>query len=212
VHWCGPSGTVAWLAGYRFFRLREGLLIGEQLTVTEAGGLIAQGTEFEIFDSFRAENDFHGAEIGVVGEWWNDMWTVELLAKVAVGNLHRETAIEGLTVTRTPPPTPVTSTASGGLLALSPNSGTRISDTFTALPEVGVNLQLQLSPSVSLTVGYSLLVLPDVFRTGDMIDRTVNPTFIPGNGPPSGPERPAVVENESDFWAQGLNIGLLWQG
>jgi hypothetical protein len=206
------SGRVGFLAGYRFFRVREGLLIGEQLTVTEAGGLIAQGTEFEVYDAFEAKNDFHGGEFGIVAEYWQDQWTIEFLAKLALGNLHRETSVDGWTVTRTPPPGVIESTATGGLLALSSNIGTRDSDTLAALPEFGMNLQLRLTNRMSLQAGYSTLLLTDVYRTGQLIDRTVNPTYLPGAGPTAGSPRPGVTEQETDFWAHGLNLALIWEG
>jgi hypothetical protein len=209
----GCNGRVDWLAGYRYFRFREGLLIGELLTVTDPGGLIAQNTEFDVFDSFKTENDFHGAEFGVSGELCRDVWTLEVLAKVAFGNIHRQTHVDGGTITRTPPPGVIETASLGGLLALDgTNIGTHTTDVFGVLPEFGVNLGIQLTHTIRLTAGYSLVMLNDVYRTGEMIDRTVNPTFIPGNGPTSGTPRPAPLPSETDFWAQGLNFGLVWKG
>jgi hypothetical protein len=50
-------------------------------------------------------------------------------------------------------------------------------------------------------------------QPGDQIDRGINPTQNPSfNGVISqliGPARPASSFHESDFWAQGLNLGVV---
>jgi hypothetical protein len=52
-----------------------------------------------------------------------------------------------------------------------------------------------------------------VARPGNQIDRVINPTGRPAitgepPAPLTGPARPAFKFNNSDFWAQGLNVGL----
>jgi hypothetical protein len=48
-------------------------------------------------------------------------------------------------------------------------------------------------------------------RPGDQIDRGLDVTRIPNFGVPANPlpqPRPAVPFKETDYWAQGINIGL----
>ena len=48
-------------------------------------------------------------------------------------------------------------------------------------------------------------------RPGEQIDVAVNSTQVPTSvlfGPLTGPARPAFNFRQSDFWAQGLNLGL----
>ena len=48
-----------------------------------------------------------------------------------------------------------------------------------------------------------------VARPGEQIDLDVNPDLLPPREPPvSGPARPRFVYDGTDFWAQGLNVGL----
>jgi hypothetical protein len=45
-------------------------------------------------------------------------------------------------------------------------------------------------------------------RPGDQIDRTVNSNQLPPPLPASGPVRPIFTLRESDFWVQGIRVGL----
>jgi hypothetical protein len=46
-------------------------------------------------------------------------------------------------------------------------------------------------------------------RPGSVIDAGINPTRIPP-GTPAGVSRPAPRLDGSDFWAQGLNVGAVF--
>jgi hypothetical protein len=48
-----------------------------------------------------------------------------------------------------------------------------------------------------------------VVRPGGAIDTVVNPNLIPP-GAPGGPARPAVQFSSTDFWSQGVSIGLAY--
>lgn len=85
------------------------------------------------------------------------------------------------------------------------------------MPEVGFTLGYQVCSWCRATVGYNFLYWSNVIRPGGVIDRGVNATYQPfspisptftQNGVVAGvPARPAVF-NGSDFWAQGLTLGL----
>jgi hypothetical protein len=50
-----------------------------------------------------------------------------------------------------------------------------------------------------------------VVRPGKQIDTVLNENLIPqfpATTPVSGPNRPAVLLKETDFWVQGLTVGL----
>ena len=84
-------------------------------------------------------------------------------------------------------------------------------DEFTFIPEAGAKVGFHLTNHVSLFVGYTFIYWFDVARPGDQIDRVVNPALVPSNlafGSMVGPNRPAVSFTRTDFWAQGVNIGL----
>jgi hypothetical protein len=203
----GCRGGLDVLAGYRYFRFDENLAIGEDLVVTETGGLIANGTRIQLVDQFSADNSFHGGQLGMSAQFSRDYVSVELLAKVALGGITRKTRIRGGTRVRVPGGG--TSESSGGLLALPTNIGTYKESSFAALPEFGANLRLRLTECTHLTAGYTLLLLNDVARTGAAIDRAVNPGFIPGGILVDPTRRPAFLGNSNDFWVQGFSLGLL---
>src|SRR5262249_59900165 len=99
----------------------------------------------------------------------------------------------------------------GGLLALSSNIGHYDRERFTVIPEVGLNVGYELSEHCRLTVGYNFLYWSSVVRPGDQIDRNVDVTLIPNfiaSDLPTGQRRPAPLLQKTDFWAQGLSVGV----
>ena len=99
----------------------------------------------------------------------------------------------------------------GGLLALRSNIGHHQRDELTFIPELGVNVGLQLTRYLNVYAGYTFLWVSDVGRAGEQMDPVVNVTQFPilsGNGPLVGPARPAFHFAGTDFWAQGMNFGL----
>jgi len=76
-----------------------------------------------------------------------------------------------------------------------------------------LTLGYDLTPRLKATVGYTLLYWTNVARPGDQIDLNVDPRqFPPVNPlqppPPTATAQPAFALHTSDFWAQGLNVGL----
>jgi hypothetical protein len=59
-------------------------------------------------------------------------------------------------------------------------------------------------------VGYDLLYWSDVARAPDQIDRRINPSQIPP-GALLGVSRPEHTLRTTDFWAQGLTLGVVYQ-
>ncbi len=86
------------------------------------------------------------------------------------------------------------------------------SDEMTFAPELGLNIGYQITQHLRAFAGYDFLYLSNVLRPGDQIDRGINfsqtvQSAIAGNTTASG-TRPALPFTESDFWAQGINLGL----
>jgi hypothetical protein len=208
---CNPCCTAFggsrfdFLVGYRFVRLREGVSITEDLTSLSTDPAL-QG-DFDIRDSFDTSNDFHGCEVGVLWELRHNCWFVEALGKMALGNNHQVVDILGTTVIT--PVGDVPTEYSGGLLAQGTNIGRHISDDFAVVPQLGLTLGYRVTPRMSVTFGYTFFYWSVVARPGEQIDLDVNPDLIPPREPPVlGPARPRFVYNGTDFWAQGINLGL----
>jgi hypothetical protein len=202
---CGCEGyRVDGLIGYRFLHYRDSVDITEDLMPTSP--LFVPGTQLTVNDSFRCENEFNGGQLGLVATAWKGHWSVEGIAKFALGDVHRECDINGFTVVQVPGQPTVSH--QGGLLALSSNIGNHSSDAFAFIPELTLNVGYQLTQKIRLTAGYNFLMLNDFWRAGNQIDTTINPNLIPPSTSTAGPARPAFLANESDFWVQGVQFGL----
>ena len=95
----------------------------------------------------------------------------------------------------------------GGLLALPTNIGTYTRNQFTAIPSIEARVGYQLTCHWRAYAGYTAIFWGDVARAGDQIDLVVNPSQLPP-GTLQGPARPAFAFHDSNFWAQGINVGL----
>ncbi len=205
--WDGPCldgcWTVQGYGGFRSVGLKESLQIDESLVslLPGAPGAIA------VYDKFKTNNTFYGGQLGldVEGRWGR--WFVDVNGRLGVGDIHQEVQISGATTT-----TDATGvhTLPGGLLAQGSNMGNYSRDRFALVPELGVNFGYQLTDCVRLFVGYNLLYISSVVRPGDQIDRTVNTTQIPrfGGGGLVGPGRPEFNFRGTEFYAQGVNLGV----
>ena len=182
------------LFGYRYLQLDESVNVHENIT-----GINPTGS-FQINDRFRTMNQFNGFDMGVMYERTRGPWSVDLLAKLALGSTRQRVDINGSTITNNG------SAQVGGLLAQESNIGSYSRDRFTILPELGGRLGYQLTHNLKLRLGYTLIFWSNVVRPGDQIDLGVNPNQLPpaiGNNP----ARPEFVFRDTDYWVQGITFG-----
>jgi hypothetical protein len=192
-----------WLAGYQFVRMNDSLFITDSANDI-SGAVFPAGTIISTSDNFRTSSEFHGGTFGFVVENQYGCWQLDLLAKMAIGNMHQTVNISGTSTVTEPGLAPVTT--SGGVLAQGTNSGIRSRNRLAFIPELNVNLGYRMSDQWNFTMGYSFLYLSDVLVAGGQIDRTVNLSQNPG--PIVGPVRPAPLFNSTDYWVQGLSLGM----
>jgi Putative beta barrel porin-7 (BBP7) len=100
-------------------------------------------------------------------------------------------------------------TGAGGLYAQPTNIGNYSSSRFAVAPELGLNVGYKVTDSLRAFAGYSLLYWTGLVRPGGTLDTTINTTQL-GGGPLVGPARPQAQLNTTDYWAQGFNIGLVY--
>lgn len=190
------------LVGYRWLQLEEGLLIEES---TQALTGAFAGTSFELFDEFETRNSFHGGEVGMaIRGQVARCWSLELLAKIAVGNVNSTAMIDGQTTAVT---TTGTTTTDGGLLTQPTNMGNFNRHKIGTGTELGVKLRRVFVNGIDLTIGYTFLYLSDVLRPGDQIDPYINVSQLPP-GPLEGAALPQFGFHSTGFWAQGLSFGI----
>jgi hypothetical protein len=209
-----PAGPwrVDLLGGFRYLRLRE------TYTLTTSSSLIRLVTPDvrDITDEFDTTNNFYGAQLGVRARFdWGRLFTSGTV-KVAMGAMVQSADIRGSMVTNDYTNFGPTQTFPQGYFALPTNIGNYRRAVFAVVPEVGLNVGYQITSWGSVFVGYTLLYTNNVIRPGNQINRTVNPTqSIAYTERPAaslqGPAEPSFKFKSSDFWAQGLNVGLAFR-
>jgi len=205
---CQREYCVNWFCGARYVNFDERLTISEN-TVSLPGSGLAQSASI-VKDRFATLNQFYGAQVGVEAEYQQGPWTINFKGKLAVGGTHEEINIAGTQAVFLP--TGVVNNFMGGLLALPSNIGTLQRDRLAFMPEVGFDLGYLFTSQIRGFVGYDCLYWNRVARPGQQIDPVLDPTLIPNavpsGTPPGRHDRPAALFRESDFWAQGLTVGL----
>ncbi len=209
---CGDL-RVNLLGGFRHVNLQERLTLNTTSTLLFTPGIfdgnfVNPGTTITGFDDFGTSNQFYGGQLGFDAEWHRGAFFVGAFTKVGLGFTHERSNITGNS--RALQPGGPNLVAVGDVLAASSNVGTLRDDRFSVVPEVGINVGLQLNDHLRVHAGYQFLYWSDVLRAGDQIDRQVNVNLIPTQnlGFNFGPQVPSPGLRHTDFWAQGLNFGL----
>jgi hypothetical protein len=203
------NSQLTMLLGYRFFRYDDGLSIRHHILAT--GGNFVAGTTLDSNDSFTAQNEFHGVDFGLRSEWFWGEWSLEVLAKIAVGEVGTTVKIRGSQIVSVPGTTPLLQT--GGLYALASNIGDHSDDQWDIMPEVGLKLGWRVTSHLQVNLGYSLLWLNGVGRAADQIDFNINPALLPPaqRAPaPDGSDHPTFSIGRSDVWLQSITFGATY--
>jgi hypothetical protein len=187
------------VAGYRYAHLGD-----EVATHTVSTSAPPTVVTLDVTDRFRSLNEYNGAVLGLTTQKHWRRWTFGTSLKMSLGETRTIIRIDGLTLQDG-----VATTVPGGLLALQSNIGRHDDTRFTMVPEMGATLGWDITQRLKFTTGYSLFYWSGVARAGEQINLAVNPNNVP---PPLGtrttPPAPAFVLKTSDYWAQGLNLGL----
>ena len=208
--------TLDTLVGFRYFYMNDflglnhntALLPGGVGLIKFGGTAVPAGSKFHVSDSFDMTNRFYGGTIGARADWTWCKFDVGAVMKISMGATVHVAAIDGSTTltaidgTRT--------TISGGSLAQPSNIGRTTNTDFSVVPEVTLTAGYQVTPHLRLLVGYTFIDWNRILRAGNQIDRQVNiaqvptsPQFAPGAAGP-----PIFPGTRTDFWAQGINVGL----
>jgi hypothetical protein len=198
--------TLNLLGGYRYVQLNESITIDSRsdlfttATYTDAlGNVIVSappGSTIVASDRFSTRNQFNGGQLGVNFQRRWGRLSVSGAAKLAIGDMHEVVTVSGATNVMPINAAPVP--LSGGNFATL-QQGRYGQDRFAFIPEVQCNLGYQITPWMRGQIGYNFLYLSRVVRPGNQIDNFYD-----------GVNHPAVPMTNSSFWAQGLNIGLLF--
>lgn len=193
-----PNSRLDFITGWHYNRISDRVEISSTSTVTETGGNIPVGTVTDIRDQFNARSEFNG---GILGLMWTQecgCWNLQWLARMSLGNMHESMRITGSSTIAVPNQTPVTTQS--GLFATGSNSGQFSRDEFTAITEAGLTFNYRFAPCTQLSVGYTFMYWNDVLAPATAIDTTIGTS---GNN-----TRPQFAFRHSDYWVQGINLGL----
>jgi Putative beta barrel porin-7 (BBP7) len=196
---CVLQGT--FLVGARYLDLTDRDRIMNFLAPVDDPSSFAMGA-----DQVTTRNQFAGPQIGsTVGATWGK-FALETTLKLAAGETEQARNIQGS-------PLSVISAADPGLLpgpliALPSNIGRETAERVTLVPEIDVKARLALNSWCSVTLGYSLFYWNKVLCPGDQMDTLVNITQLPGHGPVTGTLDPAPLFVHTDYFAQGLHVGV----
>lgn len=207
---CTPCARLDAIVGYRYVHMHEKLTITENFaSLPGTSGFPTSGT---VSDQFRANNDFHGGQIGLVGEIRRGRWSIDGRASVAFGNLSRSMEISGSQQLALANGSQVS--ANGGLLAVPGANIGKVSDNiFAVVPEVGINFGYQLTSRLRMFVGYNFMYFSNAVRAPDGIDTNVDAARIPNflTNPVAalpGTPYPQPRIQSTGLFIQGINFGL----
>jgi hypothetical protein len=198
------SFTLTMLGGFRYLDLSENLQFN------------AFGTDLATFttssvDQFNTHNQFWGGQLGARGEARMGGFFVNLSGKVGLGAMHESVSNNGITTLFAPAAAAPLVVVPGGFFVQTSNTGRFRSNQFAVVPEGRAEVGYDVTQNVRVFAGYDFLYLSDVVRPGNQIDRSINFTqqAAPiGGGGLIGVPAPVLQFNHSDFWAQGINVGL----
>jgi hypothetical protein len=204
--------------GFRALNLNEDLIIADNVTALVPGQLTFLAgpadppNSLNIQDHFHTYNHFYGGQIGGWSRWHTGDLDFGLSAKLALGVTQQLAILDGTTTLITPGAAPTPN--AGGVLVQPTNSGRFFHGVFGLVPEVGLDIGYWVTQCLRLSVGAQFLYWNRVSRPGSDIDTVVNAAQVPrdarfGNG--LGDARPVFQFNQSDFWATGLNFGVLFR-
>lgn len=204
---CTPNYRVDLVGGFRYMHLLDDLRIDENLTNLDPNrGVVGEG--FIVQDRFHSNNNFYGGQIGAAGEFRSGQFFMDWRGLVALGSTTRTVSISGTTTFLDPVPGGNPITQVGGLLAQQSNIGVYTSNSFSVIPELAVNLGVNISPTVRVWAGYTFMYWNNIMRAGEQIDLNVDPNQLPTRAGPGAPGvQPVFPARVNDIWVHGLSLG-----
>ena len=196
-----PLTRLDLIAGYQYSYIDDSLSVANHTVFIDPAAVFPGfGTTLDALDRFDTRNNFHGATIGLRTVSLYGRWSLSMLGKVALGNMHQVVSIRGQSVVRVPGG--ATFTSAGGLLAQPSNIGRSERDRFAVIPEARIALNYGLTRRLSVGVGYDFIYWNRVALAGDQVNGRVDVTqTLPD---------PSFTFQEGDFFVHAVTFNLLW--
>jgi hypothetical protein len=184
------------ITGWNYTRVADDVAMRTRTTIV-SDPTLPVGTVLSTLDQFRTTNNFNG---GILGLQWQrncSYWTTQALARMSIGNMHEVILINGQTAVNGD----VSTNPAGGIFTRASNIGRHARNEFTAITEVGFNIGYRFAPCTQINLGYTFMYWNDILSAANNIDTGVGTSS-------TGLVHPTVPFRHSDFWVQGLNLGL----
>ncbi len=221
------------ITGFRWLQLKEQLKF--QVSTHTVPNFPFGFSFADTKDSFKTFNDFYGGQVGIGVGYASRYVDVKGVMQVGLGAILEAIHIHGSSKTSNgnlfyETKNTANETLKGGIFAQKTNIGTHHRQVFAAVIDANVQASLKVSRYLELGAGYSFLWISALARPGKQIDRKINPTLtalaeasretvgtqqgptpfgMPGPAQPAqGPKRPDFSLKNSDFWSQGLTVGV----
>jgi hypothetical protein len=189
------------LYGYQYMRMEDSLHIATSSTVL-SGQALPQGTIINVMDSFDAENEFNGGQLGLAARYRERCWSFNGTIKAAAGSLQRTVQRDGMTTTSTGG---VNASVPTGLLVRTTNDGVVKDNTFAWVPELDASIGWRWTKNLDLTFGYNLIAMTEAIQVAGAIDPNL---AVNAADNPTGQQRPSASLRYNTFYMQGIHFGV----
>lgn len=201
------------LAGFRYLSLVESLNVNDQFVDMLGGTRGFAGTPLNFsegvsdFDGLRVTNSFYGGGGGARLYYAQGRWFFTALGKIAAGATQERATVSGSTTLSAPNGSTF---LPGGILGTTANIGRYYQQHYAVVPEGQFNLAYQLTPFVTVRLGYTFIYWSNVARPGNQMTRVTSPNRVPTDLAygTAGNTSTAFQFHTSSFWAQGVNFGI----
>lgn len=186
-------------------------------------------------DRFQTTNNFYGPQMGINGGYISRHFDLKAMLQVGLGVILESIHIHGSSKTSNGNLFYATNDTAhdrlkGGIFAQKTNRGNHHRNAFATVIDANIQASLKFLRHLEFNAGYSILWISAIARPGKQIDRKINPTLtaladasretvgtmqaptpsgMPGPAQPKqGTKRPKFSLKNSDFWLQGLTVGI----
>ena len=206
---------VSGLGGFRYLNLTEAFSLNMHINGLP-NSLYGMQSGW-LADNFKTENEFFGGTLGIRGRYSYGPFWAQGTTLLGIGLSHESEAISGAFQDyNVPAVTGAPGVVNGqiplkegpnGVFAQPSNEGHRSTNKFAVVPEVDLKLGYDITPNVQLTVGYNFIYYSSVLRPTDHIDRSLS-KGLPFGQDPTSTNGPVAKMHTTDFYAQGLTVGV----
>ncbi len=198
-----PTWEVSALGGFRYLNLGEDFNMHS--TLAGLSGTPFAGQSGYTNDNFATLNQFYGALLGLRALGVYGPFSLETTLTAALGVSHETININGVYQAYGF----YNTTGPYGIFATPANEGESSTNQFAVVPEGQIKLGYNITPAVTVTVGYDFIYYSNVVRPTDQIDRNlIKGQFYQEDPHSTSLAYPQRLDKTTDFYAQGLSIGL----